>query len=521
MKRGNTVRIRVFQIANFVFAILFSFAIASVFIKSFQMSRLLFAIAFAVTLVGGFSLLQHVLQEKTRKQIDHIFLGIAAVVFVAQLLCAYFLYAPPIHDLNYLNSAAKEFCLTGDRADLYQDLPERHQHYFAVYPNNHALLIWLMMVYRISYALTGTMSIAVPIFLNVIGLSISYHFLYRIAKMIFRNKVTPLFCAILGGLFSVFYTYTPYFYTDSSSMPLVMGAIYLFLKAMEQSTWKQWLPRLVACGVLVALGYKVKGSVVILVPAFLLYACCMGVRKNWKKATAFLSFVGIGAVICSGVLGAVPITDQEELQAYQFPTIHWIMMGLEGNGGYHEEDFFYTKQSGDYEQKKEADWIRLKERVQKMGAAGMIQHVREKLAYTWGDGTYYIKTYLRNGTPNALRNFVLHSRAFSDYCAIFHETMLFFLFLAFFSGICSDKIGAELLLKIILCGVFSFFLLWEARSRYLVNFTPVFLLLEGYSIERIWLILPKKNKKLYKNTYLTKGEGDDIIIKLSQESEGE
>ena len=99
--------------------------------------------------------------------------------------------------------------------------------------------------------------------------------------------------------------------------------------------------------------------------------------------------------------------------------------------------------------------------------------------------------------------------------------MLFFLFLAFFSGIRSDKIGAELLLKIILCGVFSFFLLWEARSRYLVNFTPVFLLLEGYSIERIWLILPKKNKKLYKNTYLTKGEGDDIIIKLSQLSEGE
>ena len=58
MKRGNAVRIRVFQIANFVFAILFSFAIASVFIKSFQMSRLLLAIVFAVVLVGGFSLLK-------------------------------------------------------------------------------------------------------------------------------------------------------------------------------------------------------------------------------------------------------------------------------------------------------------------------------------------------------------------------------------------------------------------------------------------------------------------------------
>ena len=86
MKRGNAVRIRVFQIANFVFAILFSFAIASVFIKSFQMSRLLLAIVFAVVLVGGFSLLQHALQEKTRKQIDHIFLGIAAVVFLGILL---------------------------------------------------------------------------------------------------------------------------------------------------------------------------------------------------------------------------------------------------------------------------------------------------------------------------------------------------------------------------------------------------------------------------------------------------
>lgn len=133
--------------------------------------------------------------------------------------------------------------------------------YFVRYPNNQALLVILSLVYSLCRNVSGVMPLAAPILLNTIGLNVSFIFLYLISKKISRDKFTPLFCAVIGAGFSVFYTYTPYFYTDSMSMPWVMASIYMFLSGMENKSVKKSVVQLLFSGLFLVIGCKIKGSV--------------------------------------------------------------------------------------------------------------------------------------------------------------------------------------------------------------------------------------------------------------------
>lgn len=63
--------------------------------------------------------------------------------------------------------------------------------------------------------------------------------------------------------------------------------------------------------------------------------------------------------------------------------------------------------------------------------------------------------------------------------------LLFMILFSFINGAMAEKQGKEIFLKIVICGVFFFFLIWETRSRYLVNFSPVFIITAAYSVKAI------------------------------------
>ncbi len=486
--------IKISRYIQAVFAVIFGFTILSVIARGYSKFApwkitvaVISGIVFTLFIIWLYKILRDKTREMTLKKIDRIFICISVGVLIMQIICAFILKFTPVNDLNYVDTAARAFCRTWDKADLYTGLPERHMDYFARYPNNQALLVILSLIYWVTDKLFGTMPIIVPILINTAGLYISYVLTYLIAKKIFHDKFTPLFCAILGAGFTVFYTYTSNFYTDSMSMPFAMGSIYLFLTGIEKTTLKSKITAIAFSGMCLVIGYKIKGSIIILVPAFILYLILTGnkeKRRNYLSVTAVFSAAVIAsAILCNGFIGIFNITDKNEREQIEFPPTHWVMMGLHDRGGYYDKDFHATINSGDYEQKVEFNLNEIKNRISCYGIVGMIKHIAKKVSYTWGDGTYF-STYYLNKTHggNALKNFIAYSDGYKWYCSAFQCMVLIMLMLSFISGAYAKEQGSELLLKILVCGVYFFFIIWEARSRYLVNFSPIFIMLSAYEI---------------------------------------
>lgn len=484
------------------FAVVFGLTIAAIFIRGIKEGIPVWAgvllIAASLVCMGALGFLYQKLKVKniTAAQADKIFFAIAGGMLIIQIIFAVTLCYKPWSDLGFVDKAARDFCQTWDKKDLYNHLPERHENYFVRYTNNQAILIILSVIYKVCNTVFGKMPYLVPVILNTLGLNLSVILMYFIAKKIFRNNITPLFCGILASLFSVFYTYTPFYYTDSMSMPFVMGTVLLFLRGLDSKKKVNSVIQLILSGFLLIIGYKIKGSVIILIPAFLLYLIVFTKKFNMLKNIGKFSSLIVGCVIMSIISGAVinsfDVATKDELEEIQFPPTHWIMMGLHGRGNYNADDFWFTVKSGNYEQKKKANIEEIKNRISDYGIYGNIEHLATKLSWTWWDGTYMIGYYIKKGSDTPLRWFISHSKVFKVYCSLCHFVLLFSVLYSFIRGAFAKRINREILLKIIFCGIYFFLVIWESRSRYLVNFTPLFILIVAASIRDISFL--KKNR---------------------------
>lgn len=419
---------------------------------------------------------------------DRIFFITACAMFAVQLYCGYKLTLAPITDLGYTDRAARQYCQSWDISAVYETMPARHNSYFAIYPNNQTLLIFLAFLYKIEYTLTGEMSRALPIFVNALALNLSFVYMYKCAKLIYKgNSSKPLFVGVCGALFSVFYTYVPFYYTDSLSMPFVMAAFYRYLKFSDRlhgGEVNKALPQLALCALYIAAGFEMKGSVIVLLPAFMIFTGLEGYTIKHERLIKLGLICGLAAATVMFIIffGAITqsfgIANAAEYERYKFPPHHWIMMGMRTRGGYSFRDFYYTLSFETYDEKKAADVTRFMYRLENFGFGGMAFHFFKKAAYTWADGAYLIFYHIDGGKDSWLRKFITDSSAFRYMCSLYHFAVLYAVTCGFFKGY-EDKSGVNRswLMRIIFVGVVLFFEIWETRSRYLVNYMPIFIML--------------------------------------------
>ena len=136
------------------------------------------------------------------------------------------------------------------------------------------------------------------------------------------------------------------------------------------------------------------------------------------------------------------VVSEEETYTRQIPYSHWIMMGLNGDGGYNDNDALYTQSFPNIDEKKAATVSEIKKRISDYGFTGLINHLTNKAVHnTWGDGTYFI--FKEGQTPpetdSKLWDFVLengkHYNIFYYYCQGFHLAVLTLLMVSLLIGI--------------------------------------------------------------------------------------
>lgn len=236
-------------------------------------------------------------------------------------------------------------------------------------------------------------------------------------------------------------------------MPIIMCALYFYLKYRQNKRFAL----LIICGALIGIAYKMKGSAIILLIAIMLD---MAVNREsfCNYISAAIPCLAVCKIISAICLHLLKIS-VAQLKEKAFPIIHWIMMSADGRGGYNSEDFLFT-QSLSSEGRNHAILMRLSNKLKEQGFFGFLNHIAEKIAYTWQNFTF-MAGYYHNGDFN--------SNVFYAASFLCHFTILFSILgsLLNFAELKKDTV----VFRLCLVGICIFLIIWEARCRYLVSFS--------------------------------------------------
>ena len=282
-------------------------------------------------------------------------------------------------------------------------------------------------------------------------------------------------------------------YSDSMCLPFPCLAAWLALRKGKGKTGAGIL-RWALIGLCSWIGYRIKPQAIFLLLAVLLRGLFSprdsAVRKRALPALAGLAAGLLAASLaCSAVVNSLPLTLDEEAA---FGPAHFLMMGLnsETMGVYSREDVEFSKSFSTQKERNEADLRVALERVRTLGAKGLARLGVQKTLTNYGDGTFcwdgegefYVGAVERgNSRFGAFFRDLYYSRQwegrFFPLWANFAQ--LLWLAILFLGLVCAWRAGDARIdcLMLAILALSAFELLFEARSRYLYIYAPLYIAL--------------------------------------------
>lgn len=350
--------------------------------------------------------------------------------------------------------------------------------YLSLFSNNGPLFWLFAGIFKLVSLFGITDFVTVLVVVNILFIDCALLFLYLCAETLLGSKwALPVLA--MGSLHPALLLYLPVTYTDTLTLPFVTGGLWLWLRARQRfHRQERALPCAAGAFALLAAGAVFKVSVAILAVAMILDLLCFW-RGRGRFRILALCLLCLLVVLPGGNAlnrAAIPETADEGI-----PFTHWIMMGLNGKGGYCDEDYQTTLQYATYEERLNFTVDEIGRRLNAMGTGGFVQHCLDKLSYIISDGTYYAPAKLDYGPRyiNLLHKFIISGEPYAGLLYYLADGLqLCLLALCAAGGFYAAWQGRSrtTLLRVALFGLLLFLLIWEARSRYLVNFIPLFLL---------------------------------------------
>lgn len=407
-----------------------------------------------------------------------IFLMVIQIVL--QVYIGYEMAVTPAGDRNVIFKQASEMALN----NVFKTSNE-YNFYFLRYPNNQMLLMletfWFMILKAIGTGdfLYGNMV------LNIIAIDVAILLCMVLVNRKYGKRTAILF-QVMALLFIPFYTYIPFVYTDTLVLPIVVGLLlcYQFAEENFEKNGLKLYIWILAIGVLTWLGFELKPTVAIITVACAIH---MVVAKNWKRgmvATFALMLVfGSCRQTFKIVMEKMAVVDQTDYDKENFPYAHWVMMGLKGKGNYNLADREYTSSFETKEDKEKGDIKMIKKRLKDYGISGLLFHQYIKAVGTWSNGKYDMEFHLQR---QPLRKSWLQSIFFKDgkfyplydsYCTLYQWTLVILIAISVVYGLIKKEMGSATMWKLALFGLFLFLSVWETKSRYVMHFVPVMMLI--------------------------------------------
>ncbi|MBP3275208.1 glycosyltransferase family 39 protein [Kandleria sp.] len=499
--------VRLFQVVFFLFFCWVFVIVLESFFKQ-QLTPFIFVLPLMLFLFCLYYCINKYFDENEKK------LKYLTAIIIGFCILVYFFLANKMKfyanaDLECIYKIALRYAKTHDFTTAYKAVTLYD--YLATYPNNHMVFFMLSIFYRIlnslnllKYYLTASVN------LSALFMSLSLIFTWLSCKEIFGYKKS-LFIVILTGMFLPLTLYVSYFYTDVLALPFFTGALYLYFKAIKIEKTKKRLLLFALSTLVFSIGYKMKGSLGI---PFLVCVIYLLLKWNWRKSIpAVLCLILIFTVNISIIktgFNLLGIVNEERLYKHEFPSEHWIAMGLLDPGGFYLPDFQHTLSLKNSTIKKKECRKIISQRLNEMIDKGKVySHLKNKTDFIWSEADYHVSLqvweYPSDPYRYGLENFnrLVHPNSkiynlfkkgepandfFMIYTKCFHLLFFVMLFIGTFKMFIRPTINARLIYQGITLGIALFLLIWEARSRYLLSLTPAMLMLMFYGFDDLYLL---------------------------------
>lgn len=470
-----------YKLALWVAAVFFAVVLAVCLLSVGIWSALLAAAALAVLFA-----LRPLLAGLTETGARRAFWVLFALFVLAAGAFAFVVRVEPAWDFGRVYHGALEITSSGAIRIDWQ--------YFLESNNNFFLALVLAPVFIVG-SILGLSPLASGILFNLAAIDGSVLLLWAAAKRRWGAKwalAAALACFACAGL----WLYGPIFYTDTISMPFVSLGLYLAQRWSEGKR-SPWLAA--AMGLAAFLAFRLKPT------AFFLYLALalLWVLRRGGALKAVAAGLAVFAVCMAGWqvwLGHNPVLDTGAIEEYRLPPLHYVMMGLKNPGGYDESDHLASQALPDAAARTAHAKEEILRRLADYGPLGFLDHLRQKLAYTWADGSWYgsHKLGIDPIAPGALQQWVAdtgeHWPVFQ--CLVNAQQLLICLGLAACAvwqarrGEQGDSLLWAALVTLLGAGLFL--LVWETRSRYLVGLLPLILTVSARGLGAIFALRPKK-----------------------------
>lgn len=450
---------------------------------------------------------------------------IGIIVFGIQMLLANLTYAHCGWDCGGVVSNAFE---------LYSGKPIA-TNYFAIYPNNIALLLlfkYILVVVGFFQNITSPFNLWVTIVFNIIVIDMGVIFTILTCKKLLGNKAVWLSLIFLIPLV-IFSPYINIPYTDTLTMFFPITMFFFYLKIKEKTKYRYlWY---VVEGMLVVAGIVLKPTIIIIWVAIFIGEIFYAKKSENLKNTIFsivimIILVILGASIIYGGYDEIkkknidPLITEEQFEEQSVSITHFFMMGMQERaaeenvrgknnilyGAYNGNDTSNTVKIQGKKAKTEYNLSVVKQRLQNFGALGYLYFLYQKANWILCDGTFFYGgegtffiTDSFNTSPigKILQNYTnIEKEEYQNVTAnIMQTTWILLLVGLLFSYKKQEKLEIKKNLQIAqmaIIGIILFNLLFEGRARYLINHLPFFILVGTYGLKNSYQWLYEKINKL-------------------------
>lgn len=482
------------------------------YLGAFEPNRLLLFVA-GILLTVALVLLFKKTGLASRIKINKKFLLCAFLFsFVLQIVVSYHYYFVTDWDVKQVFDLSYAIAHQADVTEF--------KGYFSRYPNNLVLAYFFSLVISLAHKLGFHQLeyyalIVVQCFLNTAaGL-----LLITAIKQLFHND----FLCFLGYLFYLCLVgISPWVvvpYSDSMGLifPVLILNIYLYKSedTPEKSADSHWITDIVKwflIALISYIGYKIKPQIIILLMGIILAEIYTKLVHFRQVKISLLKLIRIVTALCLGFVMAISLTNIMSQKTKvplnperAFGPAHFLMMGLnpETNGGYYRPDVDFSGSFATTAERNSANIAVAVERVKEMGPSNLRRHLINKVlinyndgSFFWGgEGTFYKE--VPEETNHLLCSFfrnIYYNRENPGkyYSAWFQFVQMIWITVLFFTALAGlrKQDTRQSAIMIALIGLTLFDLLFEARSRYLFAYVPLYIILAMWGIE---MLISKKS----------------------------
>lgn len=378
--------------------------------------------------------------------------------------------------------------------------------YLSRYPNNLLIFYFQYLASKAGKLLAMPTPYNLCFYVSCFSVAASCFFGALMVRKMTQNGLIRCMYGLVSTIFILFCPWIGIPYSDTYGMlfaTLGLWAVY----CLEKPAFK-W-PVLAFSALL---GYHMKPTCIFpLFAAVILFLpeCIVEFRKRKKELGILLLSCLIFSCAGQGVLVLAQHHLSFRLDAEQnLPPDHFIMMGLNTatRGGFSPEDHEFSVGIPAYEERKQYIREEIRNRWNQMTISQRGEHYLTKLIYimnngtfSWGDEGIFFDSVPEHDNPvNDVYSDIFYpeGKYFTFYCEfaqVIWMQILLGIVLLFFD--LRKKARRKAFLMVVLCGLLTFLMLFEARARYLILYLPAFLILSLHGYEGIFSKICEKMKR--------------------------